>query len=64
MCSVVIRIIAIAFAVAGAVCWLWPGAIGVFLFHTLPVSSRVIGSLFFVEAAILMFIRPSDDKAP
>jgi hypothetical protein len=59
-----IRILAIVFVVAGAVCWLWPGTIGAYLFHTLPVSSRVIGSLFFVEAAILMFIRPSDDKAP
>jgi hypothetical protein len=33
----------------------------------LPVSAResaVIGSLFFGGAAILFFIRPSDDKGP
>jgi hypothetical protein len=58
-------ILAVVFAVAGAVCWLWPGAIGAFLFHSLPVSVResmIIGALFFVGAAILLFIRPSDDK--
>ena len=62
-----VRVFAIVFAVAGAVCWLWPGAIGAFLFQTLPVSGReslVIGALFFVGAAILFFIRPSDDKRP
>jgi hypothetical protein len=60
-------ILAIVFAAAGAVCWLWPGAIAAFLFHTLPVSAResaIIGALFFIGAAILLFIRPSDDKRP
>jgi hypothetical protein len=28
------RILAIVFAVAGVVWWLWPGAIGAFLFRT------------------------------
>jgi hypothetical protein len=59
--------IAFAFAVAGAVCWIWPGALGGLLFHSLPVSTResiVIGALFFVGAAILFFIRPSDGKRP
>ena len=61
------KVLAIAFAVAGAVCWIWPGALGGLLFHALPVSAResiVIGALFFVGAAILFFIRPSDDKRP
>jgi hypothetical protein len=60
-------ILAIVFAGAGAVCWLWPGAIGGLLFHALPVSAResaIIGALFFAGAAILLFIRPSDDKGP
>jgi hypothetical protein len=63
----VIRVLAIIFAVAGSICWLWPGAIGGLLFHALPVSVResvIIGALFFVGAAVLWFIRPSDDKAP
>ena len=58
-------ILAIAFAVAGVVCWLWPGAIGAFLFHSLRVSvheSMIIGALFFIGAAILLFIRPPDDR--
>jgi hypothetical protein len=58
-------ILAIVFAVAGVVCWLWPGAIGAFLFHSLPVSVRestIIGALYFVGAAILLFIRPPDDR--
>ena len=61
------RILAVIFATAGAVCWLWPGALGALLFHALPVSAResvVVGALFFVAAAILMFVRPSDDKGP
>jgi hypothetical protein len=61
------RILAIVLAVAGAACWLWPGAIGGLLFHALPVSAResaIIGALFFAGAAILLFIRPSDDKGP
>jgi hypothetical protein len=65
--AMAVRILAIAFAVAGAVCWLWPGAIGGLLFHALPVSVResvIIGALFFVGAAILLFIRPSDGKGP
>jgi hypothetical protein len=65
--AMAMRILAIAFAVAGAVCWLWPGAIGGLLFHGLPVSVResvIIGALFFVGAAILLFIRPSDGKRP
>jgi hypothetical protein len=48
-----LRILAIVFAFAGAICWMRPGAI---------VSVResvVIGALFFVGAAILFFIRPS-----
>jgi hypothetical protein len=56
------RILAIVFALAGVVRWLWPGAIGGLLFHALPVSVResvIIGALFFIGAAILMFIRPS-----
>jgi hypothetical protein len=63
----VMRVLAIAFAVAGAGCWLWPGAIGGLLFQTLPISAResgIIGALFFVGAAILWFIRPQDDKGP
>jgi hypothetical protein len=58
-------ILAVAFAVVGAICWLWPGAIGAFLFRALIVSARetaVIGALFFVAAAILFFVRPSDHK--
>ncbi len=59
------RIVAIVFAVAGVVCWLWPGAIGGLLFRALPVSAResaIIGALFFAGAAILWFIRrPSND---
>jgi hypothetical protein len=61
------KVLAIVFAVAGAVCWLWPNAIGGLLFHALPISGReseIIGALFFVGAAILIFIRPSDDKTP
>jgi len=48
------RIMAAVFAIAGAacwlgaVCWLFPGAIG---------GSRVIGSLLFVVAAALFMIR-------
>ena len=60
-------ILAIVFAVAGAVCWLMPGVIGGLLFHALSVSAResaIIGALFFAGAAILWFIRPSDDKGP
>jgi hypothetical protein len=59
--AMAMRIPAIAFAAVGAVCWLWPGAIGGLLFHALPVSVRenvIIGALFFVGAAILLFIRP------
>jgi hypothetical protein len=65
--TMLIKVLAIVFAVAGAVCWIWPGAIGGLLFHSLPVSAReslVIGALFFVGAAILFFVRPSDDKGP
>jgi len=61
----VTKVLAIIFAVAGAVCWIWPGALGGLLFHSLPVSGResvIIGALFFVGAAILFFIRPPDDK--
>ena len=60
-----LRIVAIVFAIAGVVCWLWPSVIGASLFDAVPVSSResaIIGALFFVAAAILMFIRPSNDK--
>jgi hypothetical protein len=58
-----LRILAIVFAVAGAVCWLWPGAIGGLLFPALPVSAResaITGALFFAGAAILLFVRPSN----
>jgi drug/metabolite transporter (DMT)-like permease len=61
------RILAIVLAFAGIVCWLWPGAIGGFLFNALPVSAResvVIGGLFFIAAAILWFIPPSGGKKP
>ena len=34
------KILAIVFALAGAVCWLLPGEIGGLLFHALPVSAR------------------------
>jgi hypothetical protein len=60
-----IRVLAILFAVAGAVCWLWPGAITGLFFHALTASFResaIIGALFFVGAAILWFIRPSNDE--
>ena len=53
-------ILAIVFAVAGAVCWLLPADIGSLLSHALPVSAResaIIGSLFFAAAAILWFVR-------
>ena len=62
-----IRCLAIVFAIAGVVCWLWPGSISNLFFHALTVSaweSAIIGALFFVGAAVLWFIRPSDDKAP
>jgi hypothetical protein len=52
------EILAIVFAGAGTVCWLWPGAIG----GAQPVSAResaIIGALFFAGAAILWFVRPS-----
>jgi hypothetical protein len=61
------RILAIAFAVAGAACWLWPGAFVGWLFPALPVSAResaIIGALFFAGAAILWFIQPSDHEGP
>jgi hypothetical protein len=50
------RIVALAFAVAGAVCWLWPGAVVSFLFPGLTVRAResaILGALLFVSAAIL-----------
>jgi hypothetical protein len=57
-------ILAIALAAAGAACWLWPGAFVGWLFPAaLPLSaseSAIIGALFFVGAAILLFVRPSD----
>ena len=55
------RILAIAFALAGAACWLWPGAFVGWLFPALPVGVResaIIGALFFAGAAILWFIQP------
>ena len=48
----VMRILAIVLAVAGAVCWLWPGAIGGLLFQTLPISAResvIIGASSSLE---------------
>jgi bifunctional non-homologous end joining protein LigD len=65
--TMLVRALAIVFAVAGAICFLWPGAIGGLLFHALPVSAResvIIGALFFVGAAILLFLGPSNDKRP
>jgi len=59
-------ILAVVFAVAGVVCWLLPGAIGAFLFHSLRVGvheSMIIGALFFIGAAILLFIRPPDENS-
>jgi hypothetical protein len=61
------RILAIALAVAGAACWLWAGAFVGWLFPALPVGAResmIIGALFFVGAAILFFIRPSNNEGP
>jgi ABC-type thiamin/hydroxymethylpyrimidine transport system permease subunit len=58
------KVLAVVFGVSG-VCWLFPDAIGVFLFHALQVSPResmVIGALFFAGAAILLFIESPDDK--
>jgi len=49
-----------------SVCWLLPGAIGAFLFHSLRVGvheSMIIGALFFIGAAILLFIRPPDENS-
>jgi hypothetical protein len=55
------RSLAIIFAAAGAVCWLWPGAITRLFALTASVrESVVIGALFFVGAAVLWFVR----KAP
>jgi hypothetical protein len=59
-----IRILAIVFAIAGAACRLWPGAVVGFLFPGMPVSARegaIIGALCFTSAAILWFVRPSDE---
>ncbi len=63
----VMRILGIALAVVGVVCWFWPGAIGGLLFPALPISAResvIIGALFFAGVAILLFVRPQDDKGP
>jgi hypothetical protein len=38
--AMAMRIVAIAFAIAGAACWLWPGAFVGWLFPALPVSVR------------------------
>jgi hypothetical protein len=48
----VTRISAAGFAIAGAACWLFPGAIG---------GARVLGSFLFVVAAALFMIRPNQD---
>ena len=64
-CDVVNEGLGSCFWVSGIVCWLFPDAIGVFLFHALQVSPRestVIGALFFAGAAILLFIESPDDK--
>jgi hypothetical protein len=61
------RILAVALAVAGAACWVWPSAVVGFLFPGLSVSARegaIIGALLFISAAILWFIRPSNDEGP
>jgi hypothetical protein len=61
------RILAIALAAAGLACWLWPGAVVSFLFPGLTVGAResaIIGALLFISAAILWFVRPSNDEGP
>jgi hypothetical protein len=63
--AAMMRVLAIVFAVAGAVCWSSPGFISGLFFRTLiasPGESRIIGALFFVGAAILWFIRAPDHK--
>ena len=56
-------ILAVVFAVAGVVCRV-PSA----LFCSIPCASAVhesmiIGALFFIGAAILLFIRPPDENS-
>jgi hypothetical protein len=56
------RALAIVFAVAGGVCWLFPGAITALFSLTVSLKeSIIIGAPFFVAAAVLWFIRPPDD---
>jgi hypothetical protein len=59
------KVYAVVFAVAGILCWLFPGAIGGLLFNALQVSaseSMVIGAVFLAGAAILLFIESPGDK--
>jgi hypothetical protein len=61
----IMKALAIVFAAAGVVCWLQPGAITGLLFDALTVSAResdIIGAIFLVAAAVLWFVRPSDDQ--
>jgi uncharacterized protein YjeT (DUF2065 family) len=63
--KMLMRALAIVFAVAGVVSGFWPGTISGLLFHTVTVTARegrIIGALFIVGAAILWFIRPPDHK--
>jgi len=60
-------ILAIVFALTGAICWLWPGVVEAFPLNALPDSVRegaVIGALFFVAAASLLLTRSSDKERP
>jgi membrane protein YdbS with pleckstrin-like domain len=57
------KVLAVLFGLFGIVCWLFPSAIGVLLFHVLQINaheSMVIGALFFAGALILFFIEPDD----
>jgi hypothetical protein len=60
-----LTVLAIAFAVAGTICWLLPAEIGGLLSTVSARESAIIGELFFAGAAILWFVRgPSNDKGP
>ena len=59
------KVLAVVLGISGIFCWLFPGAIGVLLFHAFQISAHegmVVGALFFAGALVLSFIEPSDDK--
>ena len=59
------RTLAILFAAAGGVSWVWPGTIAGLFFQTVTVTARegrIIGVIFVVGAAILWFVRTPDAK--